>query len=101
MNELTEHHAPESAGEAGHATGPKSRPVYDKSVSEATRELRDTSRRRRDAEEKLQQHLNQAKDHVPHHYDRDADEGGPVAHEGDHAAQGKELKEEDPEGAAR
>jgi hypothetical protein len=33
--------------------------------SESTRELRDTARRRRDAEEKLQQHLNEAKDHVP------------------------------------
>lgn len=33
--------------------------------SESTREMRDTARRRRDAEEKLQQHLNEAKDHTP------------------------------------
>ena len=73
MNELVEEHAPEGAGGA-HAQGaePKSRPIYDKSASEATRELRDTSRRRRAAEEKLQQHLLQAKDHVPHQYDHDA-----------------------------
>lgn len=36
--------------------------------SEATRELRDTARRRRDAEEKLQQHLLEARDHVPNEY---------------------------------
>ncbi|MFY9634889.1 MAG: hypothetical protein WAL27_09225 [Cellulosimicrobium cellulans] len=73
MNELVEEHAPEGAGGA-HNQGaePKSRPIYDKSASEATRELRDTSRRRRAAEEKLQQHLLQAKDHVPHHYGHDA-----------------------------
>lgn len=33
--------------------------------SESTRELRDQSRRRRDAEEKLQQHLQEAKEHSP------------------------------------
>ena len=42
--------------------------VYADETSEATRELRDTSRRRRDAEEKLQQHLREAKEHVPHHH---------------------------------
>lgn len=36
--------------------------------SESTRELRDTARRRRDAEEKLQQHLLEARDHVPNEY---------------------------------
>lgn len=36
--------------------------------SEATRELRDTARRRRDAEEKLQQHLMEAKNHVPNEF---------------------------------
>ncbi|SDS77166.1 hypothetical protein SAMN04489743_0819 [Pseudarthrobacter equi] len=36
--------------------------------SESTRELRDTARRRRDAEEKLQQHLLEARDHVPNDY---------------------------------
>lgn len=40
--------------------------------SESTRELRDTARRRRDAEEKLQQHLIEAKNHVPNeHHDQD------------------------------
>jgi len=44
----------------------KVRPAYlDSSGSESTRELRDTARRRRDAEEKLQQHLLEAKDHTP------------------------------------
>jgi hypothetical protein len=48
-------------------TNPKVRPTYiDSSGSESTRELRDQSRRRRDAEEKLQQHLQEAKEHSPH-----------------------------------
>lgn len=49
----------------------KPRQAYlDPSGSEATREMRDTARRRRDAEEKLQQHLIEAKDHIPndHHH---------------------------------
>jgi len=36
--------------------------------SESTREMRDTARRRRDSEEKLQQHLLEARDHVPNEY---------------------------------
>lgn len=45
----------------------KARPAYiDSSGSESTRELRDTARRRREAEEKLQQHLLEAKEHTPH-----------------------------------
>lgn len=44
--------------------------------SESTRELRDTARRRRDAEEKLQQHLLEAKDHIPNqHQGRAANHG--------------------------
>ncbi|MEW9872024.1 hypothetical protein [Arthrobacter sp. HS15c] len=44
----------------------KVRPAYlESSGSESTRELRDTARRRRDAEEKLQQHLLEAKEHTP------------------------------------
>ena len=44
----------------------KPRQAYlDPRGSESTRDMRDTARRRRDAEEKLQQHLNEAKDHVP------------------------------------
>jgi hypothetical protein len=44
----------------------KLRSTYiESSGSESTRELRDQSRRRRDAEEKLQQHLQEAKEHSP------------------------------------
>lgn len=47
-------------------TSPKVRSTYiESSGSESTRELRDQSRRRRDAEEKLQQHLQEAKEHSP------------------------------------
>jgi len=54
-------HAPELHG--------KPRQAYlDPSGSEATREMRDKARRRRDAEEKLQQHLNEAKDHIPNEH---------------------------------
>jgi hypothetical protein len=100
MNELAEHHVPDGAGEAGtHTSETKSRLIYDKSASEATRELRDTSRRRRDAEVKLQQHLMEAKDHVPHHHDVDVSQG-----DEDPEATGKspadESREKDPEGDA-
>jgi hypothetical protein len=72
MNEQAEHQGPDAEGGADHrGSEPKSRPIYDKSASEATRELRDTSRRRRDAEEKLQQHLREAKEHIPHHHPRE------------------------------
>lgn len=54
-------HAPELRG--------KPRQGYlDPSGSEGTREMRDTARRRRDAEEKLQQHLNEAKGHIPNEH---------------------------------
>lgn len=61
---------PDADGATGkqQASDSRSRPVYD-GTSESTREMRDTSRRRRDAEEKLQQHLKQAKDHVPHQHE--------------------------------
>jgi hypothetical protein len=53
---------------AAEQTG-KLRPAYlDPRGSEGTRELRDTARRRRDAEEKLQQHLMEAKHHVPNEF---------------------------------
>ena len=55
----------------------KARQGYlDPSGSEATREMRDTARRRRDAEEKLQQHLNEAKDHIPNEHHEHHGEGG-------------------------
>lgn len=64
-------------------------PYIEASGSQATRELRDTSRRRREAEEKLQQHLMEAKDHVPNdhtaHHDEanqdDEDRHGRASHE--------------------
>ena len=47
----------------------RQRPGYgDPRGSESTREMRDTARRRRDAEEKLQQHLLEAKGHVPNEH---------------------------------
>jgi hypothetical protein len=53
---------------AAEQTG-KLRPAYlDPRGSEGTRELRDTARRRRDAEEKLQQHLMEAKHHIPNEF---------------------------------
>lgn len=39
---------------------PQSRPYVPSAGSESTREMREMSRRRRDAEEKLQQHLQEA-----------------------------------------
>lgn len=58
----------------------KVRSTYlDSSGSESTRELRDQSRRRRDAEEKLQQHLLEAKEHSPNsstHPDPAAEDAG-------------------------
>ena len=68
MNEQPQSTAQDDGAEAA-TTGnhSKVRPAYiDSSGSEATRELRDKARRRRDAEEKLQQHLLEAKEHTPH-----------------------------------
>ena len=68
MNEQPQATAQDDGAEAI-TTGshPKVRPAYiDSSGSEATRELRDQARRRREAEEKLQQHLLEAKEHTPH-----------------------------------
>lgn len=82
MNEEAEHHGPDAEGGADNrGSEPTSRPSYVKSASEATRELRDTSRRRRDAEEKLQQHLREAKEHVPHHHPQEVSGELPKAEE--------------------
>ncbi|MET4145207.1 hypothetical protein [Arthrobacter sp. UYCo732] len=90
MNEPAQHYAQDGAGGTDNkGLEPKSRPTYNASASEATRELRDTSRRRRDAEEKLQQHLIKAKEHVPHHHEPevpavpDAEEAQDTDPEGD------------------
>lgn len=73
MNEQPNPSAPDAGKVPENTQGSesKSRPVYDTTVSESTRELRDTSRRRREAEEKLQQHLLEAKEHVPHQHDQE------------------------------
>lgn len=61
--------------------------------SEGTRELRDTARRRRDAEEKLQQHLIEAKDHVPNEFHEHHGTGHPHAHESEHGQPGRKTGE--------
>jgi hypothetical protein len=66
------------SGETQERTGT---PYIEGSGSQATRELRDTSRRRRDAEEKLQQHLMEAKEHA-----QEAER----AHDSKHSAPAKE-----------
>ncbi|MEK0157342.1 hypothetical protein [Arthrobacter oryzae] len=66
----------------------KSRPYLPSPGSESTREMREMSRRRRDAEEKLQQHLQEAdhlhEEHMKAHQRETqlADEG--AHHEGGH-----------------
>lgn len=67
MNEQPQTTAPDDGVEAT-STGSqaKVRPPYlESSGSESTRGLRDTARRRRDSEEKLQQHLAEAREHTP------------------------------------
>jgi hypothetical protein len=63
---------------AGEQYGKARQSYLDPRGSESTREMRDTARRRRDAEEKLQQHLLEAKDHIPneHHERREHDGSG-------------------------
>ncbi|WP_457965235.1 hypothetical protein M1E17_02555 [Arthrobacter sp. D1-29] len=69
----------ESTGRRAEARVPgfetaKSRPAYvDPGGSQSTKELRETARRRREAEEKLQQHLMEAKEHAHHESDHQAD----------------------------
>jgi hypothetical protein len=54
----------------------KSRPAYvDPGGSQSTKELRETARRRREAEEKLQQHLMEAKEHAHQEPDQQGDAG--------------------------
>ena len=96
---------PDADGAAAtqHGTESKSRQRYNSGTSEATREMRDTSRRRRDAEGKLQQHLLQAKDHVPHQHEHDQQDqqaGVAAAAEGHDAGKrpGSGDQEKDPDG---
>lgn len=69
MNNKTTPSAADAENGIEHRNAPESkpRPTYDASLSEATRDLRDKARRRRDAEEKLRQHLMEAKERLPHH----------------------------------
>lgn len=63
---------------AAESTGKIRLSYLDPRGSESTRGLRDTARRRRDAEEKLQQHLLEAKNHVPNeHHGRAANHSWP------------------------
>jgi len=59
--------------------------------SESTRELRDTARRRRDAEEKLQQHLMEAKHHVPNEFH---EHHGHEEHGHEHEGHGQQATEQ-------
>lgn len=61
MNEKPAAGEPETHKDGHDRTGA---PYIEVSGSQSTRELRDTSRRRREAEEKLQQHLLEAKEHA-------------------------------------
>lgn len=91
----------ETRAPASETTG-KSRLTYvDPGGSQSTRELRDTARRRRDAEEKLQQHLMEAKEHAHQHEadhrdDQDTDDQDPVDQDtDDRAADGQDTDEQD------
>lgn len=83
----------QGAGAPAAEQSAKSRAAYlDPRGSESTRELRDTARRRRDAEEKLQQHLMEAKDHVPNEFHEHPGHGDPGAmhhdsHQPEHGAE--------------
>ncbi|MEN8583390.1 hypothetical protein B1A87_016375 [Arthrobacter sp. KBS0703] len=86
MNENSAPGEPESHKDGHDRTGA---PYIEVSGSQSTRELRDTSRRRREAEEKLQQHLIEAKEH---------------AHDAEHQAHAKEhspAKDAAPESAVQ
>ena len=84
----------DSGAEKAHGSDSKARPMHDTTLSEATRELRDTSRRRRDAEEKLQQHLMEAKDHVPNEHAAHHDEPNHDAEDGHGRASHDKLTHE-------
>jgi hypothetical protein len=72
---MNEKSAPEESASNKEVQEKSGAPYIEVSGSQSTRELRDTSRRRREAEEKLQQHLLEAKEH---------------AHDAEQQAQGQE-----------
>ena len=78
-----------AAGETQERAGT---PYIEVGGSQATRELRDTSRRRREAEEKLQQHLMEAKEHA-----QEAEH----AHDSKHSAHAEEGHTEEESGKAK
>jgi hypothetical protein len=87
-----------SAGGSAAEQSAKQRSAYlDPRGSEGTRELRDTARRRRDAEEKLQQHLMEAKDHVPNEF-HEHHETGPHARDSEHGGLEGDSEQGRPEG---
>jgi hypothetical protein len=61
---MSDKSAPEESASKKEVHEKSGAPYIEVSGSSATRELRDTSRRRREAEEKLQQHLMEAKEHA-------------------------------------
>lgn len=81
-----------ASGETQERTGT---PYIEASGSQATRELRDTSRRRREAEEKLQQHLMEAKEHA-----QEAEHGHGSKHTGHATEQSGKAKERSDKAAA-
>ena len=88
-----------SAGGSAAEQSAKHRSAYlDPRGSEGTRELRDTARRRRDAEEKLQQHLMEAKDHVPNEFHEHHETGHPHAHDSEQGRPEGDSEHSRPEG---
>lgn len=78
---------------------PKSRPYVPSPGSESTREMREMSRRRRDAEEKLQQHLQEA-DHLHEEHMKAHQRETRAAHEDGQNEGGEPASGAAPEGAA-
>jgi len=76
---------------AAEQTGKQRIAYLDPRGSEGTRELRDTARRRRDAEEKLQQHLMEAKHHVPNEFH---EHHGHEEHGHEHEGHGQQATEQ-------
>ena len=74
---MNDESAPEETASTREVSEKSGAPYIEVGGSQATRELRDTSRRRREAEEKLQQHLIEAKEHA-HESGAGSREGAPA-----------------------
>ena len=59
---MSDNDVPETAAGGGSGQHPKEHEPFVPPGAESTRELREMARRRREAEEKLQQHLREAKE---------------------------------------